>query len=141
MSSSATATATAHSFNKILNQSRASSKSRHAGDVDEGIKKLRRLILVDGIPSTVVSFLLNKCVLMVNICLLFHSRILCYARGFGKYCYACMTYRRRHSCSMFHEDPARSGKKYEMILSGMPHLPVSRSLSDSAEMSNQHSSY
>lgn len=45
---------TAHSFNKILNQPRLSSKSRQAGDVDEAIKKLRRLILVDGIPSSVV---------------------------------------------------------------------------------------
>ncbi|KZP34237.1 TBC-domain-containing protein [Athelia psychrophila] len=46
------AAATAHSFNKILNAPRSSSKSRNP-DIDEGIKKLRRLILVDGIPSAV----------------------------------------------------------------------------------------
>ncbi|EKM55515.1 uncharacterized protein PHACADRAFT_256194 [Phanerochaete carnosa HHB-10118-sp] len=51
---SATAAATAHSFNKILNQSRNPSKQRSAADVEESIKKLRRLILVDGIPSSVV---------------------------------------------------------------------------------------
>ncbi|KAJ8592327.1 TBC-domain-containing protein [Rhizopogon salebrosus TDB-379] len=43
-------TVTAHSFNKILNQPR-SSKSKRSGDVDEGTKKLRRMILVEGIPS------------------------------------------------------------------------------------------
>ncbi|KAG8214008.1 hypothetical protein J3R82DRAFT_10760 [Butyriboletus roseoflavus] len=47
------AAAAAHSFNKILNQHK-SSKSRRSGDVDEGVKKLRRLILVDGIPSKIV---------------------------------------------------------------------------------------
>jgi hypothetical protein len=54
MSPSAAAAATAHSFNKILNLPRTSSKSRSAADVEEAIKKLRRLILVDGIPSSVV---------------------------------------------------------------------------------------
>lgn len=54
MSPSAAAAATAHSFNKILNQPRISSKYRSAADVEEAIKKLRRLILVDGIPSSVV---------------------------------------------------------------------------------------
>ncbi|KAG2058987.1 TBC-domain-containing protein [Suillus hirtellus] len=44
--------ATAHSFNKILNQSR-SSKSKRSGDIDEGTKKLRRMILVEGIPSEI----------------------------------------------------------------------------------------
>jgi cell cycle arrest protein BUB2 len=46
---------TAHSFNKILNQPR-SSKSKRSGDVDEGTKKLRRMILVEGIPSAAVCF-------------------------------------------------------------------------------------
>lgn len=49
------ATQTAHSFNKILNQPRLTSKSRQAGDIDEAVKKLRRLILVEGIPSAIVS--------------------------------------------------------------------------------------
>lgn len=52
--SSAAAT-TAHSFNKILNQYRSSSKQRSASDIEEAVRKLRRLILVDTIPSDVVS--------------------------------------------------------------------------------------
>ena len=47
------AVAAAHSFNKILNQHK-SSKSRRSGDADEGLKKLRRMILVEGIPSKIV---------------------------------------------------------------------------------------
>ncbi|KDQ57666.1 hypothetical protein JAAARDRAFT_687308 [Jaapia argillacea MUCL 33604] len=43
--------ATAHSFNKILNQAKLSSKSPSPADIDERVKKLRRLILVEGIPS------------------------------------------------------------------------------------------
>ncbi|KAK0494901.1 bub2 protein [Armillaria luteobubalina] len=43
-------TATAHSFARLLNQPKISSKSR-SGEVDDGTKKLRRMILVDGIPS------------------------------------------------------------------------------------------
>ncbi|KAK0212387.1 TBC-domain-containing protein [Desarmillaria ectypa] len=44
-------TATAHSFARLLNQPKISSKSRASGEVDDGTKKLRRMILVDGIPS------------------------------------------------------------------------------------------
>ncbi|CAK5281345.1 unnamed protein product [Mycena citricolor] len=43
--------ATAHSFNKILSQPTKTSKSRATGDVEDSIKKLRRMILVEGIPS------------------------------------------------------------------------------------------
>ncbi|OSX65403.1 hypothetical protein POSPLADRAFT_1054153 [Postia placenta MAD-698-R-SB12] len=50
-SSSSSAAATAHSFNKILNQFKLSSKIRTIHDIEESVKKLRRLILVDGIPS------------------------------------------------------------------------------------------
>ncbi|KAI0317392.1 bub2 protein [Amylostereum chailletii] len=46
--SSASQAATAHSFNKILNQT---SKSRSRQDIEESVKKLRRLILIEGIPS------------------------------------------------------------------------------------------
>lgn len=49
------AVATAHSFNKILNQTKVASKSRSSGEIDDGTKKLRRMILVEGIPSSVVS--------------------------------------------------------------------------------------
>ncbi|KAJ4468321.1 rab domain-containing cell division control protein [Lentinula aciculospora] len=46
---------TAHSFNKILIKPKYSSKSRSTGvenDDDSNLKKLRRMILVEGIPST-----------------------------------------------------------------------------------------
>ncbi|KAG8980868.1 hypothetical protein FRB90_007430 [Tulasnella sp. 427] len=43
----------AHAFNKLLNQPRMSTKFRTQADVDEGLKKLRRLILVEGIPFAV----------------------------------------------------------------------------------------
>ncbi|KAJ8076997.1 CDC16 protein [Marasmius tenuissimus] len=49
-------TATAHSFNKILSKPKYPSKSRGSGgetDEDSNIKKLRRLILVEGIPANV----------------------------------------------------------------------------------------
>lgn len=44
---------TAHAFNKLLNQPKAASKSK-SGEVDDGTKRLRRVILVDGIPSSAV---------------------------------------------------------------------------------------
>ncbi|TRM69261.1 rab-GTPase-TBC domain-containing protein [Schizophyllum amplum] len=42
---------TAAAFNKILSQPKFSSKSRASGEPDDGTKKLRRMILVEGIPS------------------------------------------------------------------------------------------
>lgn len=53
-SSSSPAAAIAHSFTKVLNQHKHSSKLRSAAEVEDSVKKLRRLILVDGIPSSVV---------------------------------------------------------------------------------------
>jgi len=47
--------AKAQAFNKLLNQPRLSTKFRNQADIDEGLKKLRRLILVEGIPFSVVS--------------------------------------------------------------------------------------
>ncbi|KAJ3810384.1 bub2 protein [Lentinula lateritia] len=47
---------TAHSFNKILSKPKYSSKSRSSGvenEDDTNLKKLRRMILVEGIPSSV----------------------------------------------------------------------------------------
>jgi cell cycle arrest protein BUB2 len=44
----------AHSFNKILGQPKLSSKTRTPEDVEESVKKLRRLILIEGIPSKAV---------------------------------------------------------------------------------------
>ncbi|EJD55104.1 bub2 protein [Auricularia subglabra TFB-10046 SS5] len=41
-----------HAFNKILSQPKLNAgKPRTAQDIDEGVKKLRRLILVEGVPS------------------------------------------------------------------------------------------
>lgn len=53
--SSPSATTKAYQFNKILNQKSSSSRLRTPEEVDEAIKKLRRLILVNGIPSDAVS--------------------------------------------------------------------------------------
>ena len=45
----------AKTFNRILNQPKLSaSGSRTDKNVEDGIKKLRRLILVDGIPNQIV---------------------------------------------------------------------------------------
>ncbi|KAG8857826.1 hypothetical protein FRB96_005545 [Tulasnella sp. 330] len=38
-------------FNRILNMPRLSTKFRTQADVDDGVKKLRRMIIADGIPS------------------------------------------------------------------------------------------
>jgi cell cycle arrest protein BUB2 len=46
--------AAAHSFTKIFAQARAHAKFRTQTDVNEGIKKIRRLILVEGIPASLV---------------------------------------------------------------------------------------
>ncbi|KAI0263799.1 TBC-domain-containing protein [Gloeopeniophorella convolvens] len=51
MSDAAGLAATAHTFNKILSQPKSSSKTRTTEDVEESVKKLRRLILIEGIPS------------------------------------------------------------------------------------------
>lgn len=53
-SAASSAAATAHSFNKILDRYKSASKARSSTEVEEATKKLRRLILVDGIPSDVV---------------------------------------------------------------------------------------
>ncbi|KAJ3511220.1 hypothetical protein NLJ89_g4225 [Agrocybe chaxingu] len=47
------AAAAAHSLNKLLSQPKAASKSRATGEIDDGTKKLRRMILVEGIPSSI----------------------------------------------------------------------------------------
>ena len=54
MGEAADLAATAHSFNKILSQPKLSSKTRTPDDVEESVKKLRRLILIEGIPSRAV---------------------------------------------------------------------------------------
>jgi hypothetical protein len=48
------AASTAHSFHKIFNQARTHAKFRTEVDVNDSIKKIRRLILVEGIPTSIV---------------------------------------------------------------------------------------
>ena len=48
----------AHAFNKILNTGRAN-PSRSNEAIAEATKKLRRLILIEGIPHSIVSVLLK----------------------------------------------------------------------------------
>lgn len=93
------AAATAHSFNKILNQRRSSSKQRSAQDVEESVKKLRRLILVDTIPSDIVRGLTaNELTHFMNYSL--PQRIKLSGRGYGKYCYASRTRPQKHTSNM-----------------------------------------
>jgi cell cycle arrest protein BUB2 len=66
--SAATAAATAHSFNKLLSQPKAASKSRATGETDDGTKKLRRMILVEGIPSALVRHNILGCSSILRIC-------------------------------------------------------------------------
>jgi cell cycle arrest protein BUB2 len=44
-------TSIAHSFNKLLNQPKSTTKSKASRDVDDSVKRLCRMILVEGIPS------------------------------------------------------------------------------------------
>lgn len=53
-SMSTAAASTAHSFHKIFNQARTHAKFRTEIDVNDSIKKIRRLILVEGIPTSIV---------------------------------------------------------------------------------------
>jgi len=48
-------TTTVAAFNKILNQPKLQRSTRSTNDIVESIKRLRRLILVEGIPSNTVS--------------------------------------------------------------------------------------
>ena len=66
MGEAADLAATAHTFNKILAQPKLSSKTRSPEDVEESVKKLRRLILIDGIPSKAVCSLTSLC--SVSMC-------------------------------------------------------------------------
>jgi len=53
-------TSVAHSFNKLLNQPKSTTKSRANRDVDDSVKRLRRMILVEGIPSASVCLSINE---------------------------------------------------------------------------------
>jgi cell cycle arrest protein BUB2 len=51
------ASSLAQAFNRALNYPRDNSKSRSSADTEEAVKRLRRLILVDGIPAKQASAL------------------------------------------------------------------------------------
>lgn len=54
-------TAVAHSFNKLLNQPKSATKSKANRDADDCVKRLRRMILVEGIPSAAVCLKSSVC--------------------------------------------------------------------------------
>lgn len=49
----------AHSFNKLLSHPKSSTKSRANRDVEDSANRLRRMILVEGIPSPSVCLQMN----------------------------------------------------------------------------------
>jgi cell cycle arrest protein BUB2 len=107
--------AIAHSFNKILNQPKYSSKSKASTDIDEGIKKLRRLILVDGIPSAEVRELDVELFPLTNA----KHRIPLCDHVYGSFFYALRTFQRRHFSGMLQEGHVRFGKRLGTTHSGM----------------------
>ena len=113
-----TTAATAHSFNKILNQPKYPSKARISGDVDESVKKLRRLILVDGIPSAEVSSYCNSQHYNISYWHLSRRTHPC-GHGYGRYFSELQIYPQKSFCDMLHEDHVRFGRRSEMIRSGL----------------------
>lgn len=91
-SSTSAEAATAHSFNKVLNQYKSSSRSRTTAEVEESVKKLRRLILVDGIPSAAVRCSPHIVNLQANHYV--SIRILRYDQEYGRYCYVSRIFHR-----------------------------------------------
>lgn len=100
---------TVHAFNKILAQPKLSSRTRTPEDVEESVKKLRRLILIEGIPSRAVCARLtvaDPCTLCSHLpgdlC-----RIPRYDTEFGKSCSGLTTCPPKHSLNMSREGPAK----------------------------------
>jgi hypothetical protein len=109
--------ATAHSFNKLLSQPKAASKSRATGEIDDGTKKLRRMILVEGIPSAVV-----RLSLLVFNCPDHTQRIQLCVLESGKYYFELTKYRPKPTLTMSLVAHAKCERKYEMILLGTQYL-------------------
>lgn len=84
------ASSAAHSFHKILNQAKTHAKFRTRADVDDGVKKIRRLILVEGIPAALVRppppplLLLAQCAQNLT-CPPVHIRILRSVHEYGRF--------------------------------------------------------
>jgi hypothetical protein len=109
MGDAANPTTSVHAFNKILSQPKLSSKTRTPEDVEESVKKLRRLILIEGIPSRAVCARLtvaDLCALCVHppgdLC-----RIPRYDTEFGKSCSGLTTSPPKHSLNMSREGLAK----------------------------------
>lgn len=123
---SPTATTKAHQFNKILNQKNASSSSRirTIEDVEEALKKLRRLILVNGIPSDVVGDFKVECtVLRLNMYL---HRMRPYGLDSGSFFFGLTSSQQIPTCDMLLEDRVMSAKRSETTHSGTETRPVSQ---------------
>lgn len=110
-------TATAHSLNKILNQYKHTSKIRTSSDVEESVQKLRRLILLDQVPSEVVcchvQASLEELMFIVRI-----WRIRHFAQEYGKYYYASRMCHQIRSLNTLREDLVKFEKRFVMIHSG-----------------------
>jgi hypothetical protein len=77
--------ATAHAFNKILSQPKLSSKTRTPEDVEESVKKLRRLILIEGIPSKAVRTPLGFLPRFSHVCIAFIIFVFVFVLSAGSY--------------------------------------------------------
>ena len=108
--------ATAHSFNKLLSQPKAASKSRATGETDDGTKKLRRMILVEGIPSALVRY--NILGVQAYSELGREQRIQLCGLGYGKYYFELTNYRPKPTLTTSLAAHAKCERKYGMILSG-----------------------
>ena len=109
--------ATAHSFNKLLSQpTKATSKSRATGEIDDGTKKLRRMILVEGIPSAVVRYNIVN----VQVYLEFdrEQRIQLCVLEYGKYYFELTNCQLKLTFTMSLAAHAKCERKYGMILLG-----------------------
>ena len=111
--------ATAHSFNKLLSQPKAASKSRATGEHDDGTKKLRRMILVEGIPSAVVRYKKFQVSVQAYLELGREQRIQLCGLEYGKYYFELTNYRLKPTLTISLAAHAKCERKYGMILLGI----------------------
>jgi len=74
---------TVRRFNRLLNKPHTSKIYRTKADIEDALKRLRRYILAEGIPTELVSDS-QKLVLQENLMTLIVVRTLPFARGFGR---------------------------------------------------------
>jgi hypothetical protein len=110
--------ATAHSFNKLLSQPKAASKSRATGETDDGTKKLRRMILVEGIPSALVGSSYNILGAQAYSELGREQRIQLCDLEYGKYYFELTNYQPKPTLTISLVAHAKCERKYGMILLG-----------------------